>query len=91
MLETGKRAAAAHPSPAAERPFLRIEAGAAGDGAVRVAQVPPVLAEVQYHMRLKGFMRPRKCVPSTASALYAKALHQQAAAATPSSSRQPAL
>lgn len=28
---------------------------------VQVAQLPPVLAEVQYHMRLKGFMRPRKC------------------------------
>jgi hypothetical protein len=29
---------------------------------VQLAQLPPVLAEVQYHMRLKGFMRPRKCV-----------------------------
>jgi hypothetical protein len=28
---------------------------------VQAATLPPVLAEVQYHMRLKGFMRPRKC------------------------------
>ncbi len=34
----------------------------ADDAPVQLARLPPVLAEVQYAMRLKGFMRPRKCV-----------------------------
>lgn len=52
------------PAPQQAHAPQRLSSGCgrrAGDSAVQVAQLPPVLAEVHYHMRLKGFMRPRKC------------------------------